>query len=121
MQTFNILCFAAVTVCALGGCSARPQPLSVSRCDVLIEPSSSVLDATITSHAEKPVRTVEMQLDFYQNYRFTRATASLTFNPVFDPGTTRQASAPLSLKKPPGPAMHCIASHIVYGDGTTSP
>jgi hypothetical protein len=111
----------AVALCALAGCAPKTAPVSISRCDVLVDPHGATLEARVTSHAPKPVGKVHVQLDFYHSYNFTRTTAALAFSPVLDPGTTRDVSARLELSGNPGPVMRCVAASVVYGDGTTAP
>jgi hypothetical protein len=106
-------------LCIIAGCRAKTLPVDVMRCDVLVQPHETTLDSTVKNRADKPIGSIGVQLDFYNNYRFTRTSATLKFSPVLDPGTTRTASAKLKLTGSPGPAMHCIVTHITYGDGTT--
>jgi predicted small lipoprotein YifL len=118
MQRFNRFALIA-SLCATAGCGSKGLPVDVTRCDVLIQPHETTLEATVTNRADKPIGSIGVQLDFYNNYRFTRTNATLRFAPVLDPGTSRKAAAKLQAPGSLGSAMHCIATHITYGDGTT--
>jgi hypothetical protein len=96
-----------VLALSVAGCgSSKRLDAEVTRCcGVLTGPHETTPDASVTNRGE--------------NYRFTRADSTLEFSPVLDPVTSRRVSAPLQVNGSVGTAMHCIATHVTYGDGTT--
>ena len=115
-STFALLVLAAFAACTPG----KSVPLAISRCDVLIDANGAArVTAHVTNDADRPMTSADLVLDLYRNYRFTRATGSVTFAPVLDPGAARDVRFPVAVPAgTSGAAMRCTATRAVFGDGT---
>ncbi len=112
---------ALLTLAALAACTpGKSVPLAISRCDVVIGTGgAATVIARVTNDADRPMMSADVLLDLYRNYRFTRASGSVTFAPVLDPGAARTVRFPVSVPAGTnGAAMRCTATRAVFGDGT---
>ena len=110
---------AALIVMALAGCGPTHNlPVSVSQCAIVAKDGTVALRALVRNAGEKPIGSVDLQADIYRDFRFARFSATPTFTPVLDPGTTREILEPVSHGTRTG-SLHCSVTKITYGDGTT--
>jgi hypothetical protein len=113
------LLIAAVLLTLVGCGAGRSVPLSVNNCTIVVENGAAHVEASVLNRSDKPVTSADLRIDLYQNYRFRRASATATFHPVLDPGTSRNVALGVDFADAAaGPAMQCIATRAVYGDGS---
>ena len=98
----------------LAGCGSHAR---VSASDCILH--GDTLSVRVRNDADKPVVRVQLQADFYQNYRFTRAAGDKVFAPVLDPGTSRVVGIPIDFHSAANASpMKCTVSRAFYGDNT---
>lgn len=112
MSRFRSVLIASALL--LAGCGSHAH-VSASDCRM----HAGVLSARIRNDSDKPVVRAQLLVDFYLNYRFTRATGDKTFAPVLDPGTSQVVDIPVDAPKQANVApMKCTVSRAFYGDNT---
>ncbi len=119
MRTYSIVACAAVAV--LAGCAPAPGvPLQVAHCNVAVAGSQISVAARVSNTGDRPMASAVIVLDMYRNYRFTRASGTVKFVPVLDPGSVRAVrfNAPVAKGASSGAAMNCVATQAVFADGT---
>jgi len=112
------LAVAAIAALVLTACAKHELPVSVKQCDAVSGKQPSV---TVRVHngADKPVRSVGVTMDFYNDFKFTRVSGMAIFLPALEPN--KDASASLALANPKdaiGNAQRCAVMQITYADGT---
>lgn len=106
-------------VLALCACSKPPGlPVTLKGCDG----GASGITANLRNDADRPVKSVRISADFYSNFRFVRTEGTATIAAGLNPGENKDVvfSYDRAAMSASGKASRCMATHVVFLDGTTA-
>ncbi len=109
---------------AVSACASNPQrlPVGVPACSTVARAQGFAIVATVENKSDRPISRLDLTTAFYQDFRYTRYTASAQLAHELDPGQKREVSFEVSgpaKVRPQSRAIRCFITHIGYLDGTS--
>jgi len=107
---------ALVATLALAACGRHAVPVDLKRCDVV---TGSTIAIAVHNGSRKPVGSVDVEVDFYDDFVFHRVRGTALFLPPIAPNADgRNVLGVADPKSIAGKMQHCTVVGATYADGS---